>query len=341
MHENNKIDGTGQDCRWDDTFIALTTPMALSIVAFNKDMTKNPQPASNTILNERITLQAGGLALLAVTFWGGMNVAIKISLVGIPPLALAGVRFIIGVLVVLIWTFLNRVPLKLETGETRGLFQLACLFVAQIGMLYIGTHYTLASRSTVLISTHPFFTAVFAHLFLTGDRLSLLKVIGITFSFLGVVVVFAESIVIKDFHYLPGDLMVLSAGMLLGLRLVYIKRLTQAMHPGKLLIWQSSLSIPIFFALSFIFERDFQYAITPAVVLATLYQGVVIAGFCFILWTLLLRRYMASRLGVFHFVTPIFGVLFSNLFLGEAVSYGIIASMLFVGIGIAIVNYES
>ena len=116
-------------------------------------MTKNPQLASKTILNERLTIQAGGLALLAATFWGGMNVAIKISLAGILPLALAGMRFIVGVIVVLIWTISIRVSLKLKSGEGRGLFQLACLFVSQIGMLYIGTHYTLASRSTVLKET--------------------------------------------------------------------------------------------------------------------------------------------------------------------------------------------
>lgn len=304
-------------------------------------MTDNPQPTAKTLLNERLTIQAGSLALMAAILWGGMNVAIKVALIGIPPLALAGIRFVIGVMVVLIWTLMIRVPLKLEPGETRGLFQLALLFVAQIGMLNIGTHFTLASRSTVLISTNPFFTALFAHIFLTGDRLSLLKVVGMTFSFLGVVVIFAESIAIRDFQYLSGDLMVLSAGMLLGLRLVYIKRLTQGMHPGKLLIWQSSLSIPIFLLLSLIFERNFSYAITPAVVLAVLYQGLIVAGFCFILWTMLLRRFMASRLGVFHFVTPVFGVLFSHLFLGETVSYGLVASMLLVGVGIAVVNYES
>ncbi len=291
--------------------------------------------------NERLTIQAGLLALFAAMLWGGMNVSVKIALTGVPPFALAGIRFIIGSLVVLLWTVSIGVPLRLEEKERRGLVQLAVLFAVQICFLYVGTHFTLASRATILNSIHPFFTALFAHLMLTGDRLSRIKMIGIALSFSGVILIFGESLALKDLSYLSGDLLVLTSGLLLGFRLVYIKRLIQGMHPGKLLLWQGVFSIPIFFLLSYFFERDFHYRITLAVIGGILYQGLVVAGFCFILWTVLLGRHMASRLGVFHFVTPIVGVVFSNLLLGEGISLWIVASMLLVGAGIPIVNSES
>ena len=55
---------------------------------------------------------------------------------------------------------------------------------------------------------------------------------------------------------------------------------------------------------------------------------------------MLLQRFLASRLGVFHFISPILGVVFSNLLLGDAISSWMIASMVLVGAGIAVVNYE-
>jgi drug/metabolite transporter (DMT)-like permease len=122
---------------------------------------------------------------------------------------------------------------------------------------------------------------------------------------------------------------------------VYIKILTQGIHPAKLLLWQAALSIPVFFLLSFFFERDFHYQFDSRVILGILYQGVMVAGIGFIVLTLLFQRYIASRVGVFQFITPVFGVLFSNLLLGEGLSFGLIASMVLVGTGIAIVNYES
>lgn len=304
-------------------------------------MTHNSQPSHEKILNERITLQAGSLAILMAVLWGGNNIAIKFGLAGVSPFALAGIRFLIGSFIVLIWVFLTKVSVRLEIGEGRGLAKLGFIFVAQICLLNLGVYHTLAGRSTVIISTHPFFIALFAHLLIPGDRLSQIKIIGMAFSFLGVALVFAESIAIKEFRYLIGDVMVLISGLLLGLRLVYVKRLTQGIHPAKLLLWQAAFSIPAFFILSFIFESHIPYQLTTGVVLGILYQGVVIAGFAFIIYTRLLQRYIASRVGVFHFLTPVFGILFSNLLLGEELSFGLIASMMLVGAGITIVNYKS
>ena len=229
----------------------------------------------------------------------------------------------------------------MESGEKQGLFQLAFLFAVQIYLMNAGVQHTLAGRSTVIISTFPFFVALFAHFLLPGDNLSPLKIVGMTLSFLGVILIFAESFVLGDFQYLFGDLLVLVSGLLLGLRMVYTKRLTQGIHPGKLLLWQGALSIPAFILLSLIFEGDHTYQLNSEVVFGILYQGLVIAGFGFMLHTILLKRYVASKLGVFHFATPVFGVVFSNILLGEAITIGLIGSIILVGVGITIVNTES
>jgi drug/metabolite transporter (DMT)-like permease len=53
-----------------------------------------------------------------------------------------------------------------------------------------------------------------------------------------------------------------------------------------------------------------------------------------------MRDFKASRLGVFSFTIPPFGVLLSYIFLKEALTPGIWISMLLVGIGVALVNSE-
>ena len=50
---------------------------------------------------------------------------------------------------------------------------------------------------------------------------------------------------------------------------------------------------------------------------AVLYQGVVVAGFCFVAWTTVLKKYSPSKLTVLFFTTPLFGVLLSHLLLGD------------------------
>ncbi len=161
------------------------------------------------IRNERLTLRVACLATLMAVLWGGNNIAIKFSLNGIPPFALAGIRFLVGSLIVLVWVYMDRVSLKMKSGEKGSLVLLAFLFTAQISLLNVGVNHTLAGRSTILISTHPFFVGIFAHILLSGDRMKPLKILGMTLSFLGVVFIFAESFVLKDFQYLLGDFLML------------------------------------------------------------------------------------------------------------------------------------
>jgi drug/metabolite transporter (DMT)-like permease len=263
------------------------------------------------------------------------------ALSGIPPLALAGIRFFLGGITVWIWARVIGVSLKMEPGGKRSLFALALLFLCQIYLLNGGTHYSLASRSTVVIAAYPFFTAIFAHFFVSGDQLTHLKFLGMVLSFTGVALIFSESLVLDARPYLLGDGMVLLSAVLLGARLVYLKRLTQDIHPARVLIWQTGLSLPAFCLLTLIFERDFPLVPEGPILGALLYQGLVLAGFCFIVITSLVRRYQASKLSVFGFITPVFGVLLSKYLLGEVLSTGLISSMILAAIGIAIVNHDS
>ncbi len=293
------------------------------------------------VLNERLTLKAGSLALLTAILWGGNSVAIKIGLSGVPPIALAAARFFFGGLAVLTWAMVSKISIRLQPGERRALLFLVTLFIVQIYTLNAGTHFTLAGRSTVFISIYPFFTAFFAHIFIPGDRLSRLKVIGMVLSFVGVATIFGESLAVGRLEHLPGDILVFISGLLLGARQVYTKRLAQNIDPARILLWQATLSLPIFIVASLLLEDQTSYQLTAEVIGAILYQGIIIAGFCFMVITVLLRKHRASRLGVFGFVTPVFGVVLSNILLGEGISTGLLVSMFLVGIGIAIVNYES
>ena len=286
--------------------------------------------------SDRIGAGAASLALLASLLWGGNQVFIKIGLVGMPPLAMAAARFGVGLLIVAGAAVATGVAVRVHAGEWRRLLGLAALFVLQIALLNEGTHYTTASRSTVLISAHPFFTALFCHFFVPGDRLNLAKTGGMTLAFAAIVIIFTEGLAFGDLSYLAGDIMILASAVLLGLRQMVLKRLVHGFHPFKILYWQALLSLPVFAVLSLSFESEAAYHLTLPVLGAVLYQGVVVAGFCFVLWIFLLQRYSASRLGVFGFATPILGVLLSVLLVGDTLSPMLMAGTVLAAVGIGI-----
>lgn len=291
--------------------------------------------------NDRVGLGAALLALLAAVLWGGNSPFIKIGLTGMPPLAMAAARFAVGLVVVVAAAAVARVSLRVGRTAWPKLLGLSALFTLQIAFLNEGSHLTGASRAAILISAHPFFLAGFCHAIVPGDRLTPTKVIGIGIAFGGLLLIFGEAASFGEVEgYLWGDLLVFGSAVLLGLRQAVLKRLLHAMHPYAVLFWQSLLSLPAFCLLALVFERDRAWDLSGPVIGAVLYQGVVVAGLCFILWSFLLRHHSASRLGVFGLATPILGVLLSVVLLQDEVTAQLVASMALVAAGIAVVNWR-
>ncbi len=279
------------------------------------------------------------LTLLLAFLWGGNSLSIKIGLEDMPPMALAFVRFVIGLIVVGVWSLYRRVPLGLKRGDLSQLLLLTAIFISQIITLNVGTVYTTASRSTIFINTYPFFTAIFAHLWIPGEKLSVTKTFGVIVAFSGVFVTVAQDLGSGEISLL-GDILVLVSGAFLGLRVVVTKLLVQSIHPYRLLVWYLALSLPVYGLLNVLFERGATYDLTLDCSLVLLYQGGVIAGFCFLAWTAVLERYSASKLVVFFFATPLSGVLFSHLLLGDKLTFELLVGSVLVAAGIYLVNLQ-
>jgi drug/metabolite transporter (DMT)-like permease len=287
--------------------------------------------------SEKVGLKAILLLILLAFFWGGNAVAVKIALDYTRPFILAGFRFGLGATVIGLWSVLNRIELRFYRREIPYLIILSLIFAAQICTFTVGVDFTMAGRASLFINTHPFFVAILAHFFIHNDKLSIKKVLGLMLAFFGVFVVFRDDIGISDARN-TGDALVLISGFLLGVLGVYTKRLVQRISAYKLLFWQMVFALAPFFGLGLIFERSDQHIISFNLILAILYQGIVIAGFCFVAWTLLLKRHSASKVSAFLFATPLFGVVLSNLILDEAITPYLIVGAILVAGGIYVVN---
>ena len=300
----------------------------------NETIRTSPRP---TVISEEPRGNIIALALLLAFLWGGNSLAIKIGLQDFPPMALAFLRFVIGLIVIGGWALFRRIPLRLRPGELPRLLLLTTIFILQIICLNTGTLYTSASRSTIFINVYPFFTALFAHFWIPGERLSVTKTLGIVVAFSGVFVTVAPELGQGETSVI-GDIIVLVSGCFLGLRVVVTKLLIQSIHPYRLLAWLLTLSLPFYVTASLVVERGEPMQLTLSAALALLYQGGVIAGFCFLAWTAILERYSASKLVVLFFATPLSGVLFSHLILGDELTLSLLGGAALVAAGIYLVN---
>ena len=77
------------------------------------------------------------------------------------------------------------------------------------------------------------------------------------------------------------------------------------------------------------------------VLLGLFYQGVIVAGLCFAIQAYLLRRHSASKISIYSFATPLFGVVAAWAFRGDPLSPWLFVSAACVGLGILIVNVDT
>jgi drug/metabolite transporter (DMT)-like permease len=189
----------------------------------------------------------------------------------------------------------------------------------QISLLNHGVNLTSAAYAVVLINSHPIFTNILAHYFIPGDRLSWMRIVGLTIAFAGISCIFLGK---PEARLAPhpywGNAIAVVSAFFVGVRSIATKRAVQRIDGTRAIFWTLIISLPMFFAMAWGFETPTIAPLTWGPALAILYQGVVVAGVCFILWTRLLRDYPPGILSVFAFPTPVFGVLFSALAFSEA-----------------------
>lgn len=285
-----------------------------------------------------LDLRGALIALALAALWGGNPVAVKIGLADAPPLRLAGLRFLLGGACILAYALWTRRAglLRLRPGEPRTMASLGLLFAAQIGLMNYGTDLTTAAHSAVLLNTYAVHTVLLAHFFIPGDRLTVRKVAGVLVAYAGIVVLVGPGAG-GDRATLVGDVVVALSALLLGERMVYTARAVQRVDPVKLLLAQSVIGSACFFLVSAWWESDRPTRYTLSLAAALGYQGVVVAGFNFLVNAWLLQRYQASGLATISLSSPIFGVVLAALVAGDALTGALLlaAAMVAAGVGLA------
>jgi len=166
-----------------------------------------------------------------------------------------------------------------------------------------------------------------------GDRLTVRKVVGVLIAYAGIVVLFAGQT--GGAASLLGDAIVFVSAFLLAERLVYLARAVQSLDPVKLLLSQAAIGSMLFMLGSALTE-PMPTAWTVRLGASVAYQGVLIAGFNFVVNMWLLQRYRPSSLVPFFLTQPLFGVLAAAVVAGDPLTWELLLACVAVGIGMGL-----
>jgi len=276
--------------------------------------------------------------LLLTALWGFHQVTIKWIAADVSFVMQAGIRSIVATLLLLAWAHVRGIALfgrdgTLIAGIVAGLF-----FAVEFLFIYGGLAYTNASRMAVFIYLTPPLTALFMHCFVRGERLAALQWGGVCLAFAGIVLAFVEGFFASQSTWI-GDLCGLIAAVFWASTTLLIRasRLGQV-SATKTLFYQLAVSALVLPVASIVMGEPGIVSLSPIAIASLAFQSVIVAFASYLAWFWLLTRYLAGRLSVLTFLTPMFGVLCGVLLLGEPLSGYFAAAALLVGAGIVLVN---
>lgn len=293
----------------------------------------------------------GGMLTAAVAanlLWGSAASCIKLGYryfqVGsedvMSQILFAGIRFTLaGVLTVLLGSLLRRRLLLPQRGSGGMVFALAMVqTVIQYVFFYIGLSHAPGFKGSILSPTSTFFALLIAAFAFHQEKLTGRKLLGCLIGFAGVVLVSLGG-TIGGAVRLDGEGFLVLAAASYGLSSVLIKRFSAREDPVVLSGWQFLLGGALMTAAALLLGGHLD-AVRPGAWALMAYLGFVSAA-AYTLWSLLLQRHPVSRIMVFSFLNPVFGVFLSALLLDEGKILDLprcLLAMALVCLGVWIVN---
>lgn len=289
--------------------------------------------------NQILDLTAMTILLVLCVSWGLQQVAIKVTNRGISPLFQAGIRSVGATVLIWIWMAVRRETMMERDGTLWWGIAAGLLFAGEFILIYWGLEFTNASRAVIFLYMSPFVVALGAQLFIPGEHLRRIQVVGLCCAFVGIVVAFRESLSFPTRRMLIGDGMLAVAAVLWGSTTVLIKASPLArIKPSKTLLYQLAVSAVVLPLGSLAKGEPGIVLMTPLIAGSLVYQTVWVAFITYLAWFWLIRHYPPSRLASFTFLTPLFGVLAGGVLLNEPITRSLVMALVLVGVGIYMVN---
>ncbi len=292
------------------------------------------------VSQDRRVLDANAYAvmILLTALWGFQQVTVKAIAADVSLVMQAAIRSILAAALLLAWARLRGIALFARDGTLAPGLVAGALFGVEFIFIYAGLEHTNASRMSVFIYLAPPLTALGLHLFVRGERLVPGQWLGIGVAFAGIVLAFGEGFS-SGRNTVLGDLCGIAGAALWAATTVLIRatRLSRS-SASKTLFYQLGVSALLLPPASWLMGEPGVVSVTPLVLASLAYQGAIVAFASYLAWFWLLTRYLAARLSVLSFLTPMFGVLFGVVLLGEPLGVGFALAAALVAAGILLVN---
>jgi drug/metabolite transporter (DMT)-like permease len=274
----------------------------------------------------------------------------------IPPMIIATLRYLVVIVPFLLLLRWREGTLNLgfmrENWKFFSIMGLLSVTIYQAGYL-IGEYYTSSSDAVVIVSSHPTLVIILASVIFKIESINWKMLIGILFSFTGILLIFGFSPNVNVPNRILGNLLIflgaISYATYIVLSRQFLNKYESTSQPSSLYIitWVSCFGLVTTIPTSLVINPEYLnlhlfFQVPERVWLGIAYLSFIstILGYWFYLEGV--KRLSASRAAIFQNLVPIIGVAMSAVFLNEIIDPLIHTSaILLIIVGISIVNRTS
>ncbi len=276
-------------------------------------------------------------AVLSMLFWGLSFVWFKIVVKWYEPITIIFLRLIISGSLMMVFMLLTR---SWQTIKRKHLKYFLLLAFAQPFCYFLGESFglTLVSSTiaSVIIATIPLFSP-FAGYFLVREKVTIPVVLGIVFSFLGIILMLIN----PDFslNASPKGVLLLFLAVFAAVAYsVIIRKISHEYNPVTIITNQNLIGAVYFLPLFLVFDFQHFITVTPTreLIMALLQLSVFASTLAYVFYIIAIKGIGVIKANVFANLIPVFTGFFSFLILGETFTALKIAGMLLVLFGVVV-----
>ena len=260
-------------------------------------------------------------AAAAIVVWGTTFISTKVLLRYIPPVEILFLRFFIGFLALLAMH-----PHRLKVKGKKHEVYFAAAGLCGITLYYllenIALTYAFASNVGVIISAAPFFTAIFAHLLLDGEKLKFRFFVGFAVAVAGICLISFNGTQVLKLNP-TGDVLAVLAAAAWAIYSVLLRKISRFRYNAiqstrRIFMYGLIFMIPALFI--FDFKLSFEPFAVPTVLLNILFLGLGASALCFVAWSSAVNTLGAVKTSVYIYMVPVITVVTSAVILGENIT---------------------
>lgn len=282
--------------------------------------------------------------LLAAALWGGMYVVSKWGFAAVPPLTLAFLRVALGAGTLVVLVRVTAPRRSFSDADRRRFVVLGGWVTLTMATQFLGTDLTSASQGSVLTVLTPVFTFLLGAAAL-DEPVSSRRVAGLALATLGTGIVLAGryDLARVGSGNLAGVALLLAASAGWAAYTVYGAPLVRRYSALETATYSTVAAVPMLavFVPAELAVRDGPVVtgpVTPALVAAVLYLGVLSTAAAWYFWYSGLESLDAGAVAVYFFVQPVVGTALGVALLDEPLSPGFVLGGLVMCAGIYVVS---